>query len=282
MSYDKQTWVNGEVITAEKLNHIEDGIENSSGYKYIVERDDKGLILYDSGTTISIPGEGLAAYQQNIEEPYMEWLESAALTGVCFSRIYNSGDKVPFFEGEASIFKIDSDYIIGELDPDTSKPDFSKCPFYYMIYVEDDNLPIGTLITKDAGDYEIDFSEIKTTVITTPPFRQAVNETIGESAGIKYITINYSYDEGYFIKDYSFEDFISFLNNINRETKLKFDDEVYTLQSIPLYNGQEYFNFWHIGETNNSYYLKRFKINKTNGIIEHDYIQLQTVENMEG
>ena len=27
MSYEKQTWANGDIITAEKLNHIEDGIE---------------------------------------------------------------------------------------------------------------------------------------------------------------------------------------------------------------------------------------------------------------
>lgn len=35
MSYEKQTWVTGEVITAEKLNHIEDGIESncSSGFE---------------------------------------------------------------------------------------------------------------------------------------------------------------------------------------------------------------------------------------------------------
>lgn len=31
MSYAKQTWVSGEVITATKLNHIEDGIANSGG-----------------------------------------------------------------------------------------------------------------------------------------------------------------------------------------------------------------------------------------------------------
>lgn len=31
MSYEKQTWVNGEVITDTKLNHMEDGIENSGG-----------------------------------------------------------------------------------------------------------------------------------------------------------------------------------------------------------------------------------------------------------
>lgn len=30
MNYEKQTWVNGDVITAEKLNHMEDGIGGSS------------------------------------------------------------------------------------------------------------------------------------------------------------------------------------------------------------------------------------------------------------
>lgn len=29
--YEKQTWVTGEVITKEKLNHMEDGIANSGG-----------------------------------------------------------------------------------------------------------------------------------------------------------------------------------------------------------------------------------------------------------
>lgn len=30
MAYEKQTWEDGNIITAEKLNHMEDGIENSS------------------------------------------------------------------------------------------------------------------------------------------------------------------------------------------------------------------------------------------------------------
>lgn len=31
MSYEKQTWVNGEVITADKLNHMENGIADGGG-----------------------------------------------------------------------------------------------------------------------------------------------------------------------------------------------------------------------------------------------------------
>ena len=30
MAYTKQTWANGDTITADKLNHIEDGIEDAS------------------------------------------------------------------------------------------------------------------------------------------------------------------------------------------------------------------------------------------------------------
>lgn len=31
MAYEKQTWTTGEVITAEKLNHMEDGIADAGG-----------------------------------------------------------------------------------------------------------------------------------------------------------------------------------------------------------------------------------------------------------
>lgn len=37
MSYEKQTWVTGETITAEKLNHMEDGIAGSGKALYIVD-----------------------------------------------------------------------------------------------------------------------------------------------------------------------------------------------------------------------------------------------------
>ena len=35
MAYEKQTWVNGDVITAEKMNHMEDGIADASGYECV-------------------------------------------------------------------------------------------------------------------------------------------------------------------------------------------------------------------------------------------------------
>ena len=35
MSYDKQTWQTGDVITANKLNHMEDGIASSGGGRFV-------------------------------------------------------------------------------------------------------------------------------------------------------------------------------------------------------------------------------------------------------
>lgn len=36
MAYEKQTWETGQVITAEKLNHMEDGIEGASNNVFMI------------------------------------------------------------------------------------------------------------------------------------------------------------------------------------------------------------------------------------------------------
>ena len=36
MAYTKQTWASGDTITAAKLNHIEDGIENASPWDAVI------------------------------------------------------------------------------------------------------------------------------------------------------------------------------------------------------------------------------------------------------
>ena len=37
--YEKQTWATGDVITEEKLNHMEDGISNAGGVMVVNEND---------------------------------------------------------------------------------------------------------------------------------------------------------------------------------------------------------------------------------------------------
>ena len=41
MSYTKQTWQNGDIITAEKLNHMEDGISEGGGGALVVHIDEE-------------------------------------------------------------------------------------------------------------------------------------------------------------------------------------------------------------------------------------------------
>lgn len=43
MAYEKQEWKTGDTITAEKMNHIEDGVANSTGGLFIIHATD-----YDS------------------------------------------------------------------------------------------------------------------------------------------------------------------------------------------------------------------------------------------
>ena len=46
MSYTKQTWNNGDIITAEKLNHIEDGISVNNITVFDLINNDQGSMPY--------------------------------------------------------------------------------------------------------------------------------------------------------------------------------------------------------------------------------------------
>ena len=61
MSYTKQTWATGDTITAEKLNHIEDGIENIGGIVYL------HLVLYEE--------HGAFINQRRLDKTFGEILE---------------------------------------------------------------------------------------------------------------------------------------------------------------------------------------------------------------
>ena len=59
MAYEKQTWTNGDIITAEKLNHMEDGIENASdsgGGNYEIKVLNKGDYSTSPGNSKKITG----------------------------------------------------------------------------------------------------------------------------------------------------------------------------------------------------------------------------------
>lgn len=49
MAYDKYTWQTGEVITQEKLNHMEDGIENAYELPAVTETDNGKVLGVENG-----------------------------------------------------------------------------------------------------------------------------------------------------------------------------------------------------------------------------------------
>ena len=55
MSYTKQTWATGDTVTADKLNHMEDGIDSAGGASYdlVIELDDNNVGSAESGEVIS-------------------------------------------------------------------------------------------------------------------------------------------------------------------------------------------------------------------------------------
>ena len=59
MAYSKQTWVTGDVITAEKLNHMEDGIASSDDYD--LELDFNFYNDAETGLISNATGEGIGA-----------------------------------------------------------------------------------------------------------------------------------------------------------------------------------------------------------------------------
>ena len=84
MAYEKQTWTTGDIITAEKLNHIEDGIGNGSDIFFINFRISGGEYSAD----------------KTYEELYNAVLNGKCVIGCTQSTIYNclgiryAGEKV--------------------------------------------------------------------------------------------------------------------------------------------------------------------------------------------
>lgn len=49
MAYDKYTWQTGEVITQEKLNHMEQGIEDAYELPAVTETDNGKVLGVENG-----------------------------------------------------------------------------------------------------------------------------------------------------------------------------------------------------------------------------------------
>lgn len=58
MAYDRYTWQTGEVITQEKLNHMEDGIEDAYELPAVTETDNGKVLGVENGAWSAVNGGG--------------------------------------------------------------------------------------------------------------------------------------------------------------------------------------------------------------------------------
>ena len=132
MAYEKQTWVTGDTITAEKLNHMEDGIAKISNYDLILhsEYDSESGSNNLTGSGLSV--EELAAKAANCEPIlvyYKETIETA----------YDTNNK--YVEGRAYV-----DYFL----------DLSGSTTYLNIKLESANINFTYIGTENESLYAPD------------------------------------------------------------------------------------------------------------------------------
>ena len=155
MAYEKQTWANGDVITQEKLNHIEDGIAGAGekGYECVEER----ALLLDETVTLSVQDDydfGPINYSGEISYPVIY----VTFDGVEYT-CPNHGEGGNSFYGANSIF------------------DFETIPF--LIVNPDGNQCL--VYTKSGASPSVHTIRImydENTVTTTPCFEKAVKSIV--------------------------------------------------------------------------------------------------------
>ena len=95
MSYDKQTWTTGEVITANKLNHMEDGIAAGGGSVLVVGYTADGETLTLDKTWQEIYDASLAIMMYQVDDDHeMLYIAGEALEnkGLYHINLYSLGD----------------------------------------------------------------------------------------------------------------------------------------------------------------------------------------------
>lgn len=132
MSYEKQTWANGDVITADKLNHMEDGIAGGSSDDnlFVVTISEEGTVASSDKTWREITtafNEGKKCiYVWDQEGSYSEeGVEYTTITrrsgSIINTNYHETSVEGQLTEGAYSIYLIYDEYNISKWD--ASDPD---------------------------------------------------------------------------------------------------------------------------------------------------------------
>lgn len=156
MAYNKYTWVDGELITAEKLNHMEDGIAEGGEAGY--ECTETTEQLFSETVTTAESEDGCFA-----ELAYSEPITADELT-VIFNGTQYICSKI---EGEDTVY-------YGGIDPNTTMPDFTNYPFGII-----GEVGVNFIVTESPMTATVSVSVPSIDVETTECFERAVKSASG-------------------------------------------------------------------------------------------------------
>ena len=146
MSYEKQTWANGDIITAQKLNHMEGGIETASPL----------IVTFNSYYDDDL-GKDIVTCDRTFSECLSAWENGTVLIG-----ILNERHAVHQMEATGSIYYVEDDgfyldvyrnWVSDDVTDQTKIADLSAVSA--MVYYYDDHgieitVNIGTVLFGDS------------------------------------------------------------------------------------------------------------------------------------
>jgi len=158
MAYTKQTWNNGDVITADKLNHIEEGLANSVGDRGFECTEDYVTLTDESVTTVNDNGfnDGALVYSERI---------TADTIKVTFDGTEYICENVSTIEGQ---YEYGAPY-----NGSTDNFDWSEYPFNIISTIVDGTVN-NIITTETSGTYQVKIEALSTITTTTPCFEKAV------------------------------------------------------------------------------------------------------------
>lgn len=158
MAYEKQTWVNGDIITEEKMNHIEDGIANvgadyDCGYECIETRN----ILFEGEVTTS-EDQGHIFAPIDFEDPETETLILTI-------------DDVEYTLNRFLIGQYDAVIYAESIDRSDPQNPVASVP---CISID----VLSWIETETVGDHSVVIAALVTSIEVTDDFRSAVAQII--------------------------------------------------------------------------------------------------------
>ena len=154
MSYEKQTWKTGDTVTADKLNHMENGIEGAGGYEVTPSKE----LIFNQTVTSTYQGYNVCYFS------YLPFIEEDFLI-IEFDGV----------EYECEKIIVDKEYSAGHTfygGATSEGVDLSICPFCFESMP---SAPYNRAYVAEAGTYEFKVYKNSTDVIVSEDFERAVN-----------------------------------------------------------------------------------------------------------